>query len=192
MPPLWRSPSPPLSFSSRRRRPPRRLDAPGFGHHRFGGRCLLFSRFWGCTRPVSVVAMYVCMHACMYVYIRMYIRMYVCIASACCISMCTFVLVNPALSPRSRCARFPSRAFRVSSLAFVPVKQVNPVPTLPDTSRMLETQSCEITQQARRRLVRTVLDASAYAMACAPSSVAVLRHCSCVSICTVVPVKQVD
>jgi hypothetical protein len=30
-------------------------DAPGFGHHRFGGRCLLFPRFWGCTRPVSVV-----------------------------------------------------------------------------------------------------------------------------------------
>ena len=30
-------------------------DAPGFGHHRFGGRCLIFPRFWGCTRPVSVV-----------------------------------------------------------------------------------------------------------------------------------------
>ncbi len=32
------------------------LDAPGFGHHRFGGRCLLFFRFWDCTRPVLVVA----------------------------------------------------------------------------------------------------------------------------------------
>ncbi len=30
-------------------------DTPGFGHHRFGGRCLFFSRFWGCTRTVSVV-----------------------------------------------------------------------------------------------------------------------------------------
>ena len=30
-------------------------DAPGFGHHRFGDRSLLFTRFWGCTRPVSVV-----------------------------------------------------------------------------------------------------------------------------------------
>ena len=30
-------------------------DAPGFDHHRFGGRFLLFPRFWDCTRPVSVV-----------------------------------------------------------------------------------------------------------------------------------------
>ena len=26
----------------------------GFDHHRFGGRCLFFFGFWGCTRPVSV------------------------------------------------------------------------------------------------------------------------------------------
>ena len=31
------------------------LDAPGFDHHRVGGRFLIFPRFWGCTRPVSVV-----------------------------------------------------------------------------------------------------------------------------------------
>jgi hypothetical protein len=31
------------------------FGAGGFGHHRFGNRCLTFSRFWGCTRPVSVV-----------------------------------------------------------------------------------------------------------------------------------------
>ena len=29
-------------------------DTTGFSHHRFGGRCLFYSRFWGCTRPVSV------------------------------------------------------------------------------------------------------------------------------------------
>jgi hypothetical protein len=32
------------------------LAAGGFGHDRFGGRCRRFAQFWGCARPVSVVA----------------------------------------------------------------------------------------------------------------------------------------
>ena len=80
--------------------------------------------------------------------------MYVCIASACCVSMCTFVLVNPALSPRSRCARFPSRAFRVSIRTFVTVKQVNRVPTLPEAQTSQDSIGRERVCDGLRAVIR--------------------------------------
>jgi hypothetical protein len=100
------------------------------------------------------VCMYVCMHACMYTYMRMYVCMYVCIASACCVSMCTFVHINPSLSPRSRCARFPSRAFRVSIRTFVPIKQVNRVPTLPEAQTSQDSIGFERVCDGLRAVIR--------------------------------------